>query len=212
MYTLHYYPGNASFAPHVALEQAGAVHELMRVDREHDAHKQADYLALNPNGRIPVLLDGKLVLYEAAAICLHIADKHPDSQLMPPLGSDTRAHAYKWLMWLTNTLQSEMLVFHYPHRHVTDEARTSDVKQRAAERLVDMFELLDTSLADRVTLVEGVETIADPYLLMIARWGRGLHKPPAEFPALRVALDATVSRGPVQRTFESEGMTPGYGA
>lgn len=66
------------------LEELGVAFELVLVDRERAAHKSADYLKLNPSGRIPVLVDGELVQSEAAAICLHLADRHPEANLAQP--------------------------------------------------------------------------------------------------------------------------------
>jgi glutathione S-transferase len=74
MIQLHYFPGNASMTPHILLEELGVPFELQFVDRSAGAHKSPDYLKLNPNGLIPVLVDGDLVLYETAAICLHLVD------------------------------------------------------------------------------------------------------------------------------------------
>ena len=68
MIRLHYYPGNASFTPHVLLQELGTPFELVLVDREQGAHKAPAYLRLNPNGLIPVLEHDDLVLYETAAI------------------------------------------------------------------------------------------------------------------------------------------------
>ena len=68
MMALYYYPGNASLLPHMALREAGAPFELRLVDRTKNAQNSAEYLALNPNGRIPTLIDGDLVLFETAAI------------------------------------------------------------------------------------------------------------------------------------------------
>ena len=79
MLQLHYYPGNASMAPHLLLEELGVAYELKLVDRTQQAHKSAEYLLLNPNGLIPVLVDGDLVLYETAAICLHLLDTNPNA-------------------------------------------------------------------------------------------------------------------------------------
>ncbi|HZV93182.1 MAG TPA: glutathione S-transferase N-terminal domain-containing protein, partial [Caldimonas sp.] len=84
MLQLHYFPGNASLIAHVVLEELGVPFELKYVDRAVSAQRSAAYLALNPNGLIPVLVDGAatdaagrpLVLYETAAICLHLADTH----------------------------------------------------------------------------------------------------------------------------------------
>ena len=100
MPTLYYYPGNASMAPHMVLEEIGAPFELRRVERERDAHKAPDYLRLNPNGLIPAFVDGDLVLFEAAAICLHLADRNPRAALVPELGTAARALFYKWLIHL----------------------------------------------------------------------------------------------------------------
>ena len=97
MIQLHYYPGNASLIPHLLLEELGLPFELQYVDRAQSAQKSPAYLKLNPNGLIPVLVDGPLVLYETAAICLHLADAHLNSGLVPAPGTPERAHAYKWL-------------------------------------------------------------------------------------------------------------------
>src|SRR6202521_6324057 len=99
MYQLYFYPGNANLAPHMVLEEIGAPYELILVDRNKHAHKSAEYLTLNPTGRIPVLVDGDRFLFEAAAICLHLADRHPEVRLAPPLGSAERGECYKWLMY-----------------------------------------------------------------------------------------------------------------
>ena len=77
MRQLHYYPSTASMAPHIVLHEIGEPFELVLVDRTQDAHKTAAYLQLNPNGTIPVFVDGGLVLYESAAICMHLADSCP---------------------------------------------------------------------------------------------------------------------------------------
>ncbi|MGH6639276.1 MAG: glutathione S-transferase family protein, partial [Polaromonas sp.] len=104
MIQLHYYPSTAAMAPHVLLEEIGVPFELVLVDRAQDVHKTQQYLKLNPNGLIPVLTEGDLVLYESAAICLYLCDSHPEAGLAPALGTPERAHFYKWLIWLTNTL------------------------------------------------------------------------------------------------------------
>ena len=56
MIYLHYFPGNASMIPHILLEELGIPFELVLVDRTQNLHKSADYLRLNPNGKIPTLV------------------------------------------------------------------------------------------------------------------------------------------------------------
>ena len=81
MYQLHYFPANANAAPHMLLEELGAKYELLLVDRTKDAQKSKEYLKINPNGRIPTLVDNSLVLSEAAAIVLHLVDQHRGAEV-----------------------------------------------------------------------------------------------------------------------------------
>jgi hypothetical protein len=129
-------------------------YQRVLVDRAVNAHKAPAYLKLNPNGLIPVLTQddaggAKLVLYETAAIVLHLCDTHPDAGLAPPLGSVDRAHFYKWLMWLTNTLQATLIVYFYPERWVAqgNAAGAAEVKAAAEAKIAGLLDQLDGELA-----------------------------------------------------------------
>ncbi len=98
MYTLYYYPGNASLMPHMLLREIGAPFELQLVDRANNAQKSAEYLRLNPSGTIPVLVDDGAAIFETAAISLYLADRHPDAGLAPPPNSPERGQYYKWMV------------------------------------------------------------------------------------------------------------------
>ncbi len=65
-----------------------------------------------------LFVDADLVLYETAAICLHLCDTHLEAALAPEPGTADRAHFYKWMVWLTNTLQATLIVYFYPERWV----------------------------------------------------------------------------------------------
>lgn len=207
MIRLHYHPGNASMAPHMLLEELGTPYELVYVDREHDAHKTAAYLKLNPNGLIPVMVDGTLVLYETAAICLHLVDTHPEAGLAPPLGTAERAHFYKWLVWLTNTLQPALGIWWYPHRWVAEASAEAGLRAAAEARIVAMFGQLDAHLAAHggPWLLGDAYGACDPYALMLARWSRMFTTRPARsFPALAAYLQRVMARPAVGRVFEQE--------
>jgi glutathione S-transferase len=73
--------------PHLLLEEMGVPFELVTLDRTGVGPQSARLPALNPNGLIPALTDGDLVLYETAAICLHLCDAYPELALAPPLGT-----------------------------------------------------------------------------------------------------------------------------
>lgn len=213
MIQLHHHPGNASFAPHVLLREIGVAHELVFVDRAHGAHKQADYLQLNPNGQIPVLVDGDLVLYETAAICLHLADTHPAAGLAPALGTAGRAHFYKWLVWMTNTLQAMLMHYFYPERMVDegDAAAAAQVRAQAQRKVVAMLQQLDDQLAahGQPWLLGRDHSACDPYALMLCRWTRGFSDRPARtFPHIGPYLQRMLARPAVQQVFEIEKLAP----
>ena len=215
MMQLHYHPGNASFAPHVLLHEIGAPFELKWVDRGQGAHKHPDYLKLNPNGLIPVLVDGELVLYETAAICLHLADSHPGAALAPPLGTRERAHFYKWLVWLTNTLQAMLIHYFYPERLVDEghSAAAAQVKAHAEAEVGRMLAQLDAQLAAHggPWLLGEHYGAADPYAFMLCRWTRGFGSRPARhYPHLGPYLQRMLERPAVQRTFQAEALPPPY--
>ena len=161
-------------APHAALEEVGLDYDLALVQRD-DGRARPEYLAINPLGRVPAYVDGDLVLWESAAIVLHLADRHPDAGLLPRAGSDERSIALRWLVYLTNTVQATFMHFAYPQRLVGDGSPAlATVSAGARDRLYEAFERIDASLAGRSYLAGEDFTAADLYLHMVTRWCRRL--------------------------------------
>lgn len=212
MIELHHAPSTAAMAPHILLTEIGVPFVLRPVDTDAQDHRSPAYLQLNPNGRVPVLVDGGLVLYESAAICLHLADAHPQAGLAPPLGSDERAHFYKWLIWLTNTLQATLMVFFYPERWVSDgnEAGAAELKTCAERRTGALVELLEAELQRHggPWLLGARYSAVDAYALMLCRWTRHFAHPAHARPALGAYLQRVLARPAVRQVFEREGLAP----
>ncbi len=215
MIQLHYFPGNASLAPHILLHELGLPFELVRVDRPNNAHKSPAYLKLNPNGLIPVLRDGDLVLYEAAAICLHLVDTHPGAGLAPALGSAERAHFYKWLIWMTNTLQATLIHYFYPERLVDagNAAGAAQIKAHAQMRIGSLLDQLDAQLAShgQPWLLGAAYSAADVYAFMLCRWTRGFDggvAPARDRPRIGPWLQRLLARPAVQRVIADEALPP----
>jgi glutathione S-transferase len=221
MIQLHYYPGNANLIPHILLRELDIPFELVKVDRDHGAHRGAAYLALNPNGTIPVLVDGDLVLYETAAICLHLADGalvdgRSDQALAPALGTPERAHYYKWMAWMTNTLQAMLIHYYYPDRMVAagNAEGAEQVKQAAQARIGQLLEHLERQLASHGEpwLLGARYTALDPYAFVLCRWTRGFSGPAAApartRPLLGAYLQRMLARPAVQAAIAAEGLQP----
>lgn len=209
---LHYYPSTAAMIPHIVLEELGVPYERVLVDRTRNRHKEPAYLKLNPNGLIPVLTDGDLVLYETAAIVLHLCDTHPQARLAPPLGSAERAHFYKWLMWCTNTLQAMLITYFYPERWVNEgnAQGAAEVKAKAQARVDGLIDQLDELVAKNGgPWVLGSEFSAlDAYVFTLCRWTRNFNGPKArDRRHLGPYLQRVSERPAVQRVFAAEELS-----
>jgi glutathione S-transferase len=211
MLTLYYYPSNASFAPHVLLNELGVPFTLSLVDRAADAHRSPAYLKLNPNGLIPVLVDGDIVLHETAAICMYLCDRQ--SALAPRLASAERAQYTKWLFWMSNTLQSMLIHYFYPDRFV--DAGNVDgavqVKRHAEARIAPMLQQIDDQLAAHggPWLLGADYGGADPMAFMLCRWTRGFanSRPARDYAHIGPYLKRVFDRPAVQKAVATEGLT-----
>jgi glutathione S-transferase len=210
---LYYYPGNANLAAHILLEEAACEVELVLVDRAQQAQKQEEYLRLNPNGTIPTLVSGSQVLFETAAICLYIADQYPSARLAPAPHSPERAQLYKWLFFLSSTVQPAYMAFRYPEKQVTLESGANHatvlaaVRTSAAERAARAFEVIEQSLSGSGPFLLGGEYSAcDAYLYMLAWWARKLPRAPARLPRLRTCVAAVAARAATKRACAAEGV------
>jgi glutathione S-transferase len=215
MIQLHYYPSTAAMVPHIVLEEIGVPYERVLVDRTLDAHKAPAYLQLNPNGLLPVLVDGDLVLYETAAIVLHLADTHPAAGLVPALGTPARAHFYKWLAWLTNTLQATLIVYFYPERWVREGNVDGAAETRivAREKVGTLLAQLDAELARHggPWFMGGDYTALDAYVFTLCRWTRNFPAGRArELPHIGPYLQRMLERPALQRVFAAENLAPPF--
>lgn len=206
-YRLYYAPGNASLLPHMMLREIGVPFELSLVDRAIDAQHSKAFLALNPSGRIPVLIDGNQTLYETVAIALHLTERHPEANLAPPLGAPDRATFLIRMSHLANTPQPVYRAWFYPEQHVTDPSAAATVRQSAGDRLGRMFQIIADQLGDGPYLLGDRFSAADLYLLMLVRWGRGLPTPPRALPSLAAHAERVLARPAVRAAFAAEGLS-----
>jgi len=206
MYQLHYFPANANAAPHMVLEEIGANYEIVIVDRAKNAQKSSEYMKINPNGRIPTLVDGNLVLFGAAAIVLYL-----QAGLAPAVGTAERAKFYQWLTFLTNSLQEELMIWQYPDRLAGDDKAAVEVVKRGAEaRASNYLDVIEQHLKTNGPLFLGDKlSAADFYLVMLSRWARPMTKPPRSRPAIAKLLDKVTALPSVRRAYEGEGITDG---
>ncbi|MDP4990215.1 MAG: glutathione S-transferase N-terminal domain-containing protein, partial [Marivita lacus] len=108
-HVLHYAPDNASLVVRLVLEELRLPYRTALVDRSVSAQQGAAYKRLNPVGRIPALETPDGPIFETAAICLWLADRHREGAcLSPDLTDPQRGTFLSWLFFLSNTVHAEM--------------------------------------------------------------------------------------------------------
>ncbi len=209
MYKLFYYPRNASWAPHMLLAEMQLDYELVLVDRKTEAQKNSEYLKLNPTGRIPTLVIEGEPIYESAAICLFLCERHPEKNMMHAAGSIERARFYQWLSYLNASLQPELMVYFYPQKHTAATSGYEEIKQAQENRVTQMFALIDQELKGKTFLLGDKISACDFVLFMLLHWGSGLKQPPLSFPNLGRYLRAMAQRESIKSVCAIEGTSLG---
>lgn len=205
--TLYGSPSTAALVVHWLLLELQIEHDLVLLDFDKREHKDAAYLALNPAGLVPTLvLDGQ-VLTEAAAIALHLADRHPDAALLPAPGTADRAEAYRWMFWCANTVQPAYRAWFYPQEMAGPE-HVEATRQRARERLEGAWQHLAGHLSMRGPHVLGESlSVVDFMLVMLMRWSRNMPTPSDTWPALKAYADRLKARPAFAEVYRREGIT-----
>jgi len=109
MMQLYWCPRTRSATALWLMEETGKPYERVLIDISTGAQKQADYLAINPMGKVPALKDGEVTLAENAAICAYVAERYPDAKLSPPIGDPLRAKFLYWLFFLPGCIEPAMV-------------------------------------------------------------------------------------------------------
>lgn len=170
LYRLHYAPDNASLIIRLTLEELGLSYETVLVDRSIQAQCSKEYLALNPNGLIPVLETPQGPMFETGAILLWLSDTH--NAMAPAPGDSDRGDYLKWLFFVSNTLHSELRMIFYAHLYVgpIPEAQ-KNLRSTVQERLKTHLAKLETLAASSPVWMNGDQpTGLCYYLACLMRW------------------------------------------
>jgi glutathione S-transferase len=137
-----------------AFEEAGAPYEYVVMSSE--VGRGEEHARRHPLGRVPVLETDDGLLFESAALCLHVADLHPEAGLIPPIGTHERAQVYQWTFFAMSELEASML------RAATARRRAdADATAAAEARLTKVFDALEAALEGKSYLVDDRFTVAD---------------------------------------------------
>ncbi len=141
------------------LEEVGAAYDKVDVDMRAGKHKEADYLAINPNGKIPALVDGDYSLWESMAINTYLAAEYKPELLGE--SSKDKGLVNQWTTWSIAELQPPVIDIFIQMVFVPEDKRDHGIIERAQTKLPEMLSILDGALKGRDALVGGNFSLAD---------------------------------------------------
>lgn len=164
-------PGACSTADHIALQWTGQPFEVEILDK--DTMKAPAYLAINPAGAVPAIVDGDFVLTQNAAIMGYIADRYQDAGLGGDGSARQRAEATRWLAFVNSDLHPAFKPLFAPALFSADPSDHEALRETARKRLRGLFESANRQLENRAWLA-GFRSFADPYFYITLRWADAL--------------------------------------
>jgi glutathione S-transferase len=185
MLKLFYAPGSCALAPHIALEEAGAKYEAVRVDLRAKEQRKPEYLAINPKGRVPALVTDQGVLTENPAILAFVAQSFPEARLAPLDDAFAFAQVQAFNSYLCATLHVAHAHLNRGYRWADDSAAIAAMRKKAPQSIGECFELIGREMLAEPWVMGERCTICDPYLFTLARWLEDDGVDPALFPKVR---------------------------
>jgi glutathione S-transferase len=199
MLTLYYAPNTCALASHITLEVAGADYTAVRIDFAQQQQRSAEYLRINPKGRVPALVTERGILTETPAILQFVAQTHPDANLVPLDDPFELARINAFNSYLCSTV-------HVAHAHRMRGSRWADepaaleaMKKKVPQTVSECFDLIERDYFVGPWVMGPRRGISDIYLFTLAQWWEVDSVDPARFPRLqahreRMRADPVVSR------------------
>ena len=167
---LFYAPHTSALASHIALEEAGADYTVTRIDFGSEEQRKPDYLAINPNGRVPALVTDRGVLTETPAILAFIAQSFPEANLAPLDDSFAFARVQSFNSYLCSTAHIAHAHRMRGYRWADDQAAMEATRKTVPQYDGDCFSLIEREMFTGPWVMGDTYTISDPYLFTLSQW------------------------------------------
>lgn len=174
------------------LEEIGLPWEAPEFSFRTRDHKSPEFLKLNPNGKVPVLIDDDTVLWESVAINHYLAEKYAPELLGATI--EARAHVAKWGLWSQIEYQRHLIVLFVQHTFVPAERQDEALIAKSLESLTPLNTLLDAHLDGRSFMVDETFSLADINVASVARLNGVIDVSLDGFPNLQRWLRAMLAR------------------
>jgi glutathione S-transferase len=204
---LYFAPGACSFVPHFGLEaiQAGTgqTFEAKLVKLHKGENKAPEYLALNPNAQVPVLVVDGQPLTQIVAICDFLDRSFPQAKLLPQ-DSWARAQALSDLAWFNNTVHPTFTHFFMPHKFAADDTAQASMKAKSVGDYRQLIDRIQDKLGDQPFLGGESPNLLDAYALVLYRWGGTTGINPASIPKYHAYIERLAKQPAMAAALERE--------
>lgn len=199
MLKLYFSPQSCALASHIALEEAGADYQAVRVDFASGEQRQAEYLKINPKGRVPALLTARGILTETPAILFYVAQTHPKAKLAPLDDPFETGRLQAFTSYLCATVHVAHAHRMRSYRWADDKAAQAEMARKVPQTVGECFALIESEMFAGPWVMGENFTIADPYLYTLTTWLESDGVDPARFPKIQDHMQRMSHRPAVER-------------
>jgi glutathione S-transferase len=206
MWTLYYAPNTGALAPHIALEEAGAEYEAVRLSFKSEDQRKPEYREINPKARVPALKTDRGVLTEVPAILAFIAQEFPAAKLAPLDDPFAFAEVQAFNSYLCSTV-------HVAHAHRMRGYRWADepeaiaaMQRKVPQSVGECFALIEDQMFKGPWVMGEHYSICDPYLYTLTQWLEADGVDRKRFPKIKEHFQRVQERPAVKRALAMEGV------
>jgi len=168
----YYSPHSSAVRVHWALEELGVPYEGVKMDLKAGDAKKPEFLKINPNAKVPTLVDEGVPYFESAAINIHLGEKYGvEKGLWPAAGTHAHGRAMSWTVWAAATLLNASTRFYMNvSPQIPDNQKCAGAAEAALKEFGELLGLLDAELSNKPYLVGEAFTIADAHIAADLWW------------------------------------------
>jgi glutathione S-transferase len=204
MLKLFYSPNTCALASHIALVEAGADYEAVRLNFRTEDQRKPEYLAINPKGRVPALVTDRGILTETPAILAFVAQSFPAAKLAPMSDAFAFARAQSFNSYLCSTVHVAHAHRMRGYRWVDDPDAIAAMQRKVPQTVGECFALIEREMFEGPWVLGDSYSMCDPYLFTLGQWLEGDGVDIARFPKIRDHQTRMAERTAVKRALAEE--------
>jgi len=198
-YHLYAHKNSYAMTTQLLLEELGVDYDVSWFNVHKADEFPDDFLRLNPNARVPVLITADGPIYESAATMMYLSEQH-ENRFMAEVGDPQRGTALQWMFYLMSTFQPEVLIQFNVERYFPDDASMQRALKTASLRELEiLWRIIDDALEPGPYFLGEDYSLCDMLFLMQAVWVENQPAELSRFPACRRMMKSAFARPAVQR-------------